>query len=302
MKNQLFLTVDLEDYRRICCQQLGLPPRSGSYYVEKGVEKILQILERTQTTNQITFFTTAQVARDQSDLVRKIAKAGHEIACHSYDHENIAELTPDRFQQLLRRATSILEDVGGQRVLGFRAPSFRLPENPQSFYEVLAREGYLYSSSACLSSRRFVDTPYNSVLVPKGRILEFPTYMAYPWSPVPIRTVGGTYFRLLPLTQIEHLLQRAISSGYAGMVWLHPSDVISDFQPVSWSDARRTTLGRAVKWPLNQLLLEKGTRSAPNKLEVLLKSWALRGRMIDSALAALPATGEYYPAKQQVAA
>lgn len=287
MGYELFLTVDLEDYRRIKCQQLGLRPRSGSYYVEKGVERILSAVERTQRGTHVTFFTTAQIARDQGDLVRRIVKAGHEIACHSFDHELVTGMVPERFRLLLRRATRVLEDYSGHRIIGFRAPSFRIPSDPQWFYEVLADEGYLYSSSACLSNRRLSDAPYDTVLVSGGRILEFPTYTAYQWSPWPVRTIGGTFFRLLPVGMIEMLLLRALQAGYAPMVWLHPSDVVSDFRPVSWDDARRHDLRQVVQWPVDQFLFERGTRNAADKLEALLSRWQLRGSLASVALTAL---------------
>ncbi len=287
MSYELFLTVDLEDFRRIRCNELGLRPRSGSYYVEKGVDRILTAAERAQKGTHLTFFTTAQIARDQGDLVRRIVKAGHEIACHSFDHECVSSVVPERFRLLLRRATRILEDLSGHRVIGYRAPSFRLPADPQWFYEILADEGYVYSSSACLSARRLSEAPYNSVLVSGGRILEFPTYTAYQWSPWPVRTIGGTFFRLLPLTMIEALLVRAMQAGYAPMVWLHPSDVVSDFRPVSWDEARRSDLRQVVQWPVDQFIFERGTRGAADKLGSLLSRWKLRGSLAAIALTAL---------------
>lgn len=294
MSYELFLTVDLEDYRRIKCQQLGLRPRSGSYYVEKGVDRILSAVERSQRGTHLTFFTTAQIARDQGDLVRKIVKAGHEIACHSFDHELVPGMPPERFRLLLRRATRILEDYSGHSVLGFRAPSFRLPPDPRWFYEILMEEGYVYSSSACHGTRRLSDAPYDTVLVSGGRILEFPTYTAYQWSPWPIRTIGGTYFRLLPLPMIEMMLVRALQAGYPPMIWLHPSDVVANFRPVSWDDACRNQLRQVVRWPVDQLLFESGTKGAAEKLSALLGRWRLRGSLASVALTAvneLPSAG-----------
>ena len=54
--------------------------------------------------------------------MKRIADAGHEIASHGYAHELVYEMTPESFARDVTRAREVLEDAGGQPVLGYRSP------------------------------------------------------------------------------------------------------------------------------------------------------------------------------------
>ena len=94
-----------------------------------------------------TFFVLGWVAERYPDLVRRIQKEGHEIACHGYAHRLVYTQSRDEFSQDIKRAKSILEDITGKEVIGYRAPSYSITNKSQWAFDVLVEEGFKYDSS-----------------------------------------------------------------------------------------------------------------------------------------------------------
>lgn len=99
-------------------------------------------------TDQIkaTFFILGEVGEWYPELVREIAAAGHEVACHGMHHVDMSDLTRGAFAADLRRAKAILEPLAGQPVIGFRSPN--LVVQPW-LADVLLELGFRYDSSIC---------------------------------------------------------------------------------------------------------------------------------------------------------
>ena len=77
------LTVDVEDWFHVCGHPLYSDPATWAgreKRVHAGVERMLALLDGTGST--ATFFILGWIARQSPSLVRRIADAGHEIACH----------------------------------------------------------------------------------------------------------------------------------------------------------------------------------------------------------------------------
>jgi polysaccharide deacetylase family protein (PEP-CTERM system associated) len=53
----------------------------------------------------------------------------------------------EEFRQDVKRAKSILEDITGREVIGYRAPSYSITHKSQWAFEVLVEEGFQYDSS-----------------------------------------------------------------------------------------------------------------------------------------------------------
>jgi hypothetical protein len=96
---------------------------------------------------QGTFFVLGWIAERYPDLVRRIQKEGHEIACHGYAHRLVYTQSRDEFRRDVKRAKSILEDITGEEVIGYRAPSYSITNKSQWAFEVLVEEGFKYDSS-----------------------------------------------------------------------------------------------------------------------------------------------------------
>ncbi|WP_298834528.1 XrtA system polysaccharide deacetylase [uncultured Piscinibacter sp.] len=142
------LTVDVEDYFQVSALAPHIERASWDERpcrVEANVQRLLAMFEERGVT--ATFFTLGWVAERYPQLVRDIVAGGHELASHGYGHQRATEQGQEDFRQDVLRAKGLLEDIGGQAVVGYRAPSFSIGySNPWAF-DVLLETGHRYSSS-----------------------------------------------------------------------------------------------------------------------------------------------------------
>jgi polysaccharide deacetylase family protein (PEP-CTERM system associated) len=117
----------------------------------------LAILEEYDV--QATFFVLGWVARRFPDLVKKIARHGHEIASHGYGHRRITTQSRAEFRDDVRQSKVLLEDLTGRTVLGYRAPSYSIGLNSLWAYDELMEAGYLYDSSVFPVKHDFYGIP-----------------------------------------------------------------------------------------------------------------------------------------------
>ncbi|UCH36456.1 MAG: polysaccharide deacetylase family protein, partial [Armatimonadota bacterium] len=83
-------------------------------------ERILQALRDANV--RATFVVVGTQARAHPELLRAIAADGHEIANHSYSHDDMTRKTTAEIQQELLRTQAIVEDATGQHTRLFRPP------------------------------------------------------------------------------------------------------------------------------------------------------------------------------------
>src|SRR5207249_11308540 len=104
------LTVDVEDYYQVEAFTDVVRredwPRWQSR-VEPSTQRLLELFARCDV--RATFFILGWVAERHPGLVRAIIAAGHEVACHCYEHRLIYRQTPDEFRAYVHRAKKILE-------------------------------------------------------------------------------------------------------------------------------------------------------------------------------------------------
>ena len=142
------LTIDLEEHFHASRFDSPMRRRHWSSFqsrVGSNVERILELLAHHST--KATFFALGWLAERHPSVIRAVSAAGHEIACLGYGHELVAAQTPQIFRQDIRRAKRILEDVTGEPVVGFRAPSLSITAHTPWALPIVAEEGFLYDSS-----------------------------------------------------------------------------------------------------------------------------------------------------------
>src|SRR5579862_5948606 len=142
------LTVDVEDYFQVQALADRFPRPSWEAVprrVEANVDRLLELFAAASA--HATFFTLGWIAERHPAMVRRIAAAGHELASHGYDHRRADRLSPAQFREDVRRSKRLIEDVAGQPVQGYRAPTFSIGPANSWAYDVLESEGYRYSSS-----------------------------------------------------------------------------------------------------------------------------------------------------------
>lgn len=96
---------------------------------------------------RLTFFVVGQdaVRTENAAPLAALAKAGHEIGNHSFDHEPwLHTYSRDRIAAEIERAEEAIVSVSGLRPDGFRGPGFSWSPD---LLEVLAERGYRYDAS-----------------------------------------------------------------------------------------------------------------------------------------------------------
>lgn len=206
------MTCDVEDYFQVSAfapfiDRDSWPTRECR--VEANMERILAIYERHGV--KATFFTLGWIAERYPSMVKKIVAAGHELASHGYGHLRASDQTRAQFDNDIRSSKALLEDIGGQEVVGYRAPSFSIGHANLWALEALQEAGYRYSSSIYPIAHDHYGMP------------DAPRFAFYPHGPdglleVPVTTVnmlgrnlpagGGGYFRLLPYALSRWMMQK----------------------------------------------------------------------------------------------
>jgi polysaccharide deacetylase family protein (PEP-CTERM system associated) len=212
-------SVDLEDVRTM------VP--DGQRYAERVpalVERYLGLLERRRM--RCTFFTVGDVARRYPALVREVAAAGHEVACHGSHHIPLDRLDRASFSADLERNLEDLARAGCGEVRGFRAPVHSLTGRTGWAWEVMAELGLRYSSSVLPARHPLYGWPGFSrtpTLTASG-VWEVPLTLArVPGLDVPF--AGGVYLRALPFPIVKALFRRELRSGRPVIGYVHPFDI-----------------------------------------------------------------------------
>jgi polysaccharide deacetylase family protein (PEP-CTERM system associated) len=195
---------------------------------------ILEMLERHRAT--ATFFCLGWVASRYPQLIRAIASAGHEVAAHSYWHEQVHRQQLSAFRDDLFRNIGELESITGTKVISYRAPAFTLFPVSGHAVELLLEAGIRVDSSIMSGMRyngmKLPNRPFT--LGPAGSALVYYPVSTFPFLFHRIPYAGSGYFRLLPF----HFVKRKLAQPGYHMLYFHPRDLddrlheVNEFNPV----------------------------------------------------------------------
>ncbi len=146
---KLAMTIDVEDYFQVSAFEKQIDPSDWDAYecrVEANVQRILEMLA-AQGDTKATFFILGWIAERYPALVKEIHALGHEVASHGYNHQRLTQMPRERFRDDIQRSKSLLEELTGEQVKGYRAPSFSLAASCLWAVDELLEAGYQYSSS-----------------------------------------------------------------------------------------------------------------------------------------------------------
>jgi polysaccharide deacetylase family protein (PEP-CTERM system associated) len=227
------LTVDIEDYFQVesladvvsRAEWLAWPRR-----VVANTHVLLELFAEQRV--RATFFVLGWIAEHEPHLVREIVGAGHELACHGYEHRLIYKQTRDEFRKDVRSARARLEDVAGVRVDAYRAPSYSITRNSTWAVDVLIDEGFRYDSSmfpvhhdryGMPKAERF---PY-LLSTSAGELIEFPpSTVRLPALRCNVPVAGGGYFRIYPYRVFKAAFQHINrADGEPAMFVVHPWEI-----------------------------------------------------------------------------
>jgi polysaccharide deacetylase family protein (PEP-CTERM system associated) len=222
------MTVDVEDYFQVSAMAPHIARDSWDAQpcrVERNVQRLLALFASRDA--KATFFTLGWIAERYPQLVRDIVAGGHELASHGYGHLRASDQSRGEFMQDVQRAKALLEDIGGQAVRGYRAPSFSIGHGNPWAFDVLLEAGYRYSSSVYPVQHDHYGMPD----APR-----FPYAVRPGLTEIPITTTrlmgrnlpagGGGYFRLAPYSLSRWALQRVNDiDGRPAIFYMHPWEI-----------------------------------------------------------------------------
>jgi len=225
--NKIAFTVDVEEWFQVGAFEAvfdrtdwaGLESR-----VEQQTYSVLALLSGLEIRG--TFFCLGWVAERFPELILKIAESGHEVACHGMDHRRLFTLSQNEFEQDVKVSKQLLESASGTQIRGYRAPSFSLTAKTSWVYQVLAGQGFDYSSSLypVKTDHYGEKSAPRRPFYPNGQenILEIPmTVCDLPLRRVPAS--GGGYFRLLPYLLSRYMMREGPRQADApGIFYMHP--------------------------------------------------------------------------------
>jgi polysaccharide deacetylase family protein (PEP-CTERM system associated) len=169
------------------------------------------------------------------------------VASHGYGHQRVNTRSREHFRDDVRTSKALLEDLSGQAVLGYRAPSYSIGLETLWAFDELMAAGYRYDSSVFPIQHDFYGIP---------------TWPRFPfcvlrhgdgdWRPgqeqqreqesfieIPVSTLqlggrnlpiaGGGYFRLFPYALTRWGLRRVNRAERRPFVfYLHPWELDPD--------------------------------------------------------------------------
>jgi polysaccharide deacetylase family protein (PEP-CTERM system associated) len=221
------LTIDVEDYFQVSAFARHIDRADWERMecrVERNIDRILELLDGHGT--QATFFTLGWIAERYPQVARRIVECGHELASHGFGHLRASEQSEAAFFEDIHTAKQLLEDLSGQEVKGYRAPSFSIGKSNLWAFDTLERAGYCYSSSIYPIKHDHYGMPDAPRFAhPVGGLIEIPATTLrgfqrnWPAS-------GGGYFRLFPYQVSRWLLRRVNEvDGEAAVFYFHPWEI-----------------------------------------------------------------------------
>lgn len=225
------MTIDVEDYYQVSAFETHVSRdtwHTRPSRIERNLHRILDILDEHGVS--ATFFTLGWVAERHSDLIRELVQRGHELASHGYAHVRVNRQTRQAFLEDAHRTKSLLEDMAGVAVQGYRAASYSIDDSTPWAHEVLRETGHRYSSSVYPIRHDHYGEP------------EAPRFVFNPipgddaFIEVPISTInvrarrlpcgGGGYFRLYPYLVSRWAFNRLNHiEGVSGIFYFHPWEI-----------------------------------------------------------------------------
>lgn len=224
-----YLTVDVEDYFQVSAFDRVIDPHQWDDLpcrVERNTHVLLRMFAERGVT--ATFFVTGWIAERYPGLVEEIARQGHEVACHSYWHRKVYDLSPEEFKDDTVRAKDVLESILGRPVYGYRAPSYSITGRSLWALDILSDLGFTYDSSIFPVMHDIYgipDAPRFPYQLQEQGMTEYPL-STINLARLRLPIAGGGYFRLFPYRFTEWALATINQREQQPFIfYLHPWEV-----------------------------------------------------------------------------
>jgi polysaccharide deacetylase family protein (PEP-CTERM system associated) len=232
----IILTIDVEDWFQVENFKGSIPYETWEQReirVEKNTHLLLDLFDSIQTGShekqnhpKATFFVLGWIAERFPDLVREIVARGHEVASHGHMHHRCSHLSGSELRDDLKKSKGLLEEITGQPVFGYRAPSFDIDKDTLPIIESC---GFLYDSSynSYGGHGRYGHVDFSSyeqngiAITLSDSFYELPVSNLSLWGKT-IPWGGGGYFRLTPSWLFHKGVGQIIGRDAAYLYYTHP--------------------------------------------------------------------------------
>jgi polysaccharide deacetylase family protein (PEP-CTERM system associated) len=220
------LSIDVEDWFQVENLKQAIYRNSWELNIsriERNINLILGLLNEKNT--KATFFVLGWIAERYPSLIKQIYVEGHEIGCHGYNHDLLYSLTQKKFHQDVLKAKNILEDITGEKVIGYRAPSFSITDWA---IDIISSLGFKYDSSyfpiavhnryGKLKNFRYPYKPVSEIRKDFYQVML--SYVEVgnvklPWA-------GGLYFRVIPYNIFKNGIKNILTKKDYYLFYIHP--------------------------------------------------------------------------------
>ncbi len=235
-------TVDVEDWYQ------GIPisnqmSAQSEPRLEKSCHYLLDIMAEYDVRG--TFFILGPVAQHYPNMIRRIAREGHELGCHGWSHDLVYEMTPERFREETQRASDAISDITAQSVTAYRAAYFSITARSLWALDILAELGFQCDSSIFpIHNWRYgipdFDLAPRIVKTASGSICEIPISVRQVGK-MRLPVTGGAYFRLFPYFVSRANMRAVAKQRRAVIFYLHPWELDPDHPRIAFYWKARLT-------------------------------------------------------------
>jgi polysaccharide deacetylase family protein (PEP-CTERM system associated) len=247
------LTIDVEDWPQSTLD-FSLPITERAVH---NTRSLLSILRRYEV--RATFFVLGLLAERFPQLVAEIAADGHEIGSHGFSHKPVFAIGPVAFADELARSVGLLEEICGQRVMGYRAPDFSITQESLWALDIIADQGLRYDSSIFPVRTSRYGIPgmtRHAHRLPNG-LIELPLSTVR-WGRRNWPVAGGGYMRLCPYWLTCWAVKRIQGEGTPAVVYVHPYELDpTELDEIEWPVPTRMRLTQSLNRRFMQARLER---------------------------------------------
>lgn len=218
-KSKIWLTIDIEEISDTNFDLKWKKPPVMDY--EKLTDLWMELCEESGVSS--TCFVLGTFAKKYPHLIKRLADSGHEIASHGLTHKLVYEMTIQQWRDELAESKKRLEEIAGQRVEGYRSPSWSLPFEKR-YYEILKELDFTYSSSYF---------PFKTYMYGQKIDKKRPFYLSgireIPLPKYKIPFSGGFYLRALPLMLQKWQAASLNNNEVKNVIYVHPYELLDGY-------------------------------------------------------------------------
>lgn len=230
------MTVDVEDYFHVSAFDSVIKTSDWEHITPRVGDNTHRLIDLFNEHNvKATFFTLGWVAKHCPDVIKRIVDEGHELASHGTNHRRNTSMSKDQVYKDIKESKDVLEQISGQAVIGYRAPSFSIDKSNEYVFDILTELGFKYSSSTYPIEHDLYGVPD----WPRFKHMRQEGIIEIPIPTIEKNTKnkgigGGGYFRLYPYWLSKRRIDKyLIDNKQPYNFYFHPWEIDVDQPRVS---------------------------------------------------------------------